>query len=122
MRDPEFRRSQENGLRLPHVAPINALVDALRGEGRGWVPYIAPVCSGVEARMLSILQDHGSMTDSAQRGGGFLCLENDDATAERFATVLIDAGLGAEDMVPGNAFPIQPVQRRISVGRLAAGM
>lgn len=38
MRDPVFRRSQEDGIRLPHVAPINALVDDLRQWGHGWVP------------------------------------------------------------------------------------
>jgi hypothetical protein len=55
--------------------------------------------------MLSILRDPGPMTDSAQRGSGFLCLENDDATAERFAMFLTDAGLRAENMVPWNAYP-----------------
>ena len=59
MRDPEFRRSQENGLRLPHVAPINALVDELRRERRGWVPYIAPVYGGVESRMLAFFGIRG---------------------------------------------------------------
>jgi hypothetical protein len=31
---------------------------------------------GVDAEMLAILRDPGPMTDSAQRGTGFLCLEN----------------------------------------------
>jgi hypothetical protein len=32
MRDAAFRRSQEQGIRLPHIAPLNALVDDLRGK------------------------------------------------------------------------------------------
>ena len=73
--------SQEDGIRLPHVAPINALVDDLRQWGRGWVPYVAPIYGGVNAQMLSVLRDPGPMTDSAGKGSGFLCLENDDAAA-----------------------------------------
>jgi hypothetical protein len=52
MLDPVFRRSRLDG-RLPHVAPVNALADELRG----WVPYVAPLYGGVEARMLSVLRD-----------------------------------------------------------------
>jgi hypothetical protein len=75
MRDESFRRSREEGLRLPHIAPLNALVDDLREEGRGWVPYLAPMYLGVDAGMLAILRDPGPMTDSTQRGSSFLCLE-----------------------------------------------
>jgi hypothetical protein len=40
-RDTNIGTLQE-GLRLPHIAPIIALVDELRDEGgRGWVPYVA---------------------------------------------------------------------------------
>ena len=67
MREPEFRQSQEAGIRLPHIAPINALVDELREEGRGWVPYVAPVYGGVDAQMLSVLRDPGPMTDAYGR-------------------------------------------------------
>lgn len=120
MRDPVFRRSQEEGIRLPHVEPINALVDELRQEGRGWVPYVAPLYGGVEARMLSILRDPGPMTDSNAKGSGFLCLENDDPAAERFATLLHEAGLRADQMVPWNAYPWyinrKPVAAELQVG------
>src|ERR1700751_2936908 len=93
MREPAFRRSQEEGIWSPHVAPINALVDQLRAEGRGWVPYVAPIYGGIEARMLSILRDPGPMTNAADGGSGFLCLENDDPAAELFATLLAAAGI-----------------------------
>lgn len=38
--------------------------------------------------------DPGSMTNSQRGGSGLLCQENDDVTAERFATQLDDAGIG----------------------------
>jgi hypothetical protein len=42
MRDPQFRQQQVDGLRAPHVAPVNAPVDELiNSVGRGWVPYVA---------------------------------------------------------------------------------
>jgi hypothetical protein len=105
MKDAAFRRSQEAGIRLPHIAPINALVDELREEGRGWVPYVAPLYGGVEAEMLSILRDPGPMTNPKQKGSGFLCLENDDPAAARFATLLAEAVIAPDRMIPWNAYP-----------------
>ena len=121
MKDPLFRQAQEDGLRLPHVSPINALVDDLREEGRGWVPYVAPIYGGVDAEMLSILRDPGPMTNDAQNGSGFLCLENDDAAAERFATLLAEAGLTAADMTPWNAYPWY-INRKPNAAELDAGV
>jgi hypothetical protein len=122
MRDSAFRRSQEEGIRLPHIAPLNALVDDLRDEGgRGWVPYIAPIYGGVEARMLSVLRDPGPMTHAASGGSGFLCLENDDASAERFATLLDEAGIAVPDMNPWNAYPWY-INRGLSAQEREAGV
>jgi hypothetical protein len=45
------------------------------------------------------------MTNAASGGRGFLCLENDDPAAERFATLLDEAGIAAGDMNPWNAYP-----------------
>jgi hypothetical protein len=105
MRDESFRRSQEEGLRLAHIAPLNGLVDELRNEGRGWVPYLAPMYGGVDAEMLTILRDPGPMTDSNERGSGFLCPENDDSTAELYASLLDEAGIAPNRMVAWNAYP-----------------
>ena len=121
MRDPAFVRSQLEGLRLLHVAPINALVDELRGWGRGWVPYVAPIYGGVDARMLSVLRDPGRGTNDASDGSGFLCLENDDATAEQFANLLDEAGISPAEMVPWNAYPWF-INRRPKTGELDAGI
>ena len=39
MRDQQFRKQQMDGLRAPHVASVNALVDELTDpSGRGWAP------------------------------------------------------------------------------------
>jgi hypothetical protein len=121
MRDPVFRRSQEQGIRLPHVAPVNNLVDQLREKGRGLVPYVAPIYGGVEAEMLSVLRDPGPMTNEAARGsGGFLCLENDDPAAELFATLLADAGIAPAKMTPWNAYPWY-INRKPTSTELTAG-
>jgi hypothetical protein len=73
MRDPDFRQQQLDGLRAPHVAPINALVDELRDlDGRGWVPYVAPVYGVIYARVLCIQRDPGRMTRSGHGGSGFV--------------------------------------------------
>jgi uracil-DNA glycosylase len=121
MRDPLFRRSQEEGLRLPHIAPINALVDELREEERGWVPYVAPLYGGIEAEMLSVLRDPGPMTNRANNGSGFLCLENDDPAAELLATLLAEAGIAPVKMTPWNAYPWY-INRAPKAAELEAGM
>jgi Uracil DNA glycosylase superfamily len=121
MREESFRRSQEEGLRLTHIAPLNALVDDLRTEGRGWVPYLAPMYGGVEAEMLAILRDPGPMTDSSERGSGFLCLENDDPAAELYASLLDEAGIAPSRMVAWNAYPWY-INRKPTSAELAIGV
>jgi len=52
MRDPQFRQQQADSRRAPYVAPVNAPVDELIDpSGRGWVPHMAPVYGGVDARV-----------------------------------------------------------------------
>lgn len=104
--DLQFRQQQLDGLRAPHIAPVNALVDELiNPSGRGWIPYVAPVYGGVDARVLCIQRDPGPKTHSQLGGSGFLCLENDDATAERFATLLDGAGIAVSETLAWNAYP-----------------
>src|SRR5260370_30842132 len=106
MRDPAFRQQQIDGLRAPHVARINALVDELIDpSGRGWVPSVAPVCGGVHARVLCIQRDPGPKTNSQHGGSWFLCPENDDATAERFAILLDSASIAVGETLAWNAYP-----------------
>ena len=122
MRDSDFRQQQRDGLWSPHVAPINALVDELRDlDGRGWVPYVAPVYGGIYARVLCIQRDPGPMTRSQHGGSGFLCPENDDATAERYATMLDEAGIAVNDILGWNAYPWY-INRAPRAAELEAGV
>jgi hypothetical protein len=124
MSDPQFRRQQVDGLRASHIAPVNALVDELKDpSGRGWVPYVAPAYGGVDARVLNIHQDPGPMTHSQHGGSGFLSPENDDPSAERFATLLDDAGIAVGETLSWNAYPWYiHGNRRLSAAELEAGV
>jgi hypothetical protein len=105
MSDPAFRRSQFDGLRDPHIAPFTELVDDLRDRaGRGWMPYIAPMYGGVNARVLSIFRDPGPKTQDGA-GSGMLCCQNEDPSAELHATLLADAGIPVAELLPWNAYP-----------------
>jgi len=81
------------------------MVDELRDQdGRGWMPYVAPWHGGTEARVLSVLRDPGPKTQDGT-GSGFLCTENDDATAERQSAGFADVGIESRDTMPWNAYP-----------------
>jgi hypothetical protein len=122
MRDPQFRQQQADDLRAPHVAPVNALVDELvNPAGRGWVPYVAPLYGGVNARVLNIHRDPGPKTRSQHGGSGFLCTENDDASAERFATLLDSAGIAVSETLSWNAYPWY-INRSPRAAELEAGV
>ena len=123
MADPEFRRSQEMGIRLPHVAPINALVDELRSSSpdKQWMPYVAPLHGGIDARMMNLLRDPGPMTHSGMAGSGFLCVENDDPAAERFLGLMTEAGISPGVTIPWNAYPWY-INRKPMAAELDAGV
>jgi hypothetical protein len=123
MRNPQFRQQQVDGLRAPHVGPINALVDALIDlSGRGWVPYVSPDYGGVDARVLNIFRDPGPKTHRQHDGSGFLCVENDDPSAERFATLLDDAGIAVDETLSWNAYPWYVYGRMPGAAELEAGV
>ncbi len=106
MRDAAYRHEQRSGIREPHVAPVNRLIDELAGQGHGWVPHIAPVHGGVRARLLWVMRDPGPKTaDPDHEDTGFLCSENDDPTAERLCDLLDHAGIDLADTMPWNAYP-----------------
>ena len=105
MADESFRVEQEQARYAPHVRAINELVDQLRDPGgRGWMPYVAPWHGGVHARVLSVLRDPGPKTQDGV-GSGFLCVENDDPTAELQCRAFAEVGIDARDVTPWNAYP-----------------
>ncbi len=121
MRDPGFRHAQRDNLYAPHMAPINELIDRLAGGNRGWLPHIAPVHGGMNARLLWVLRDPGPAVQDPERpGAGFLCVENDDPTARRLCDLLDHAGVEVGDTLPWNAYPWY-INRAPTVSELRAG-
>jgi uracil-DNA glycosylase len=105
MADPAFRRDQWDRRFQPHVARINELVDDLRRQREGRVPYVAPLYGGANAQILFIFQDPGPGTDASAAGSGFLCSENDDPSAEVFSECLEASGLVVSRVITWNAYP-----------------
>lgn len=102
-----FRNGQMQDRYASHVAPINRLVDDAFGRpDLGWMPYVAPLHGGTQARVLSVLRDPGpKVRQSADHEHGFLCIENDDPTAEAQATLFESVGISPSDVTPWNAYP-----------------
>jgi hypothetical protein len=120
MRDPVFKADQRAQLMAPDIKPINQLVDRLSGfEGRGWMPYVAPIHGGTKARVLSVLRDPGPKTQN-EGGSGFLCIENDDPTAESQAELFKRFGIKTADVLPWNAYPWY-INRAPNAAELDAG-
>ncbi|MEV7757831.1 uracil-DNA glycosylase [Microbacterium sp. NPDC089180] len=120
MADPAFRTQQWDERYAPHIAPVNRYVDELRGVGRGFVPYVAPLHGGVNAQLLSILRDPGPATRDGI-GSGFVCVENDDGSAELQAQLLETVSLSPTDLLPWNAYPWY-INRAPKASELDAGV
>jgi hypothetical protein len=121
MANEEFRQEQWERRYDEHIAPINRLVDELQVKSdRGWLPYVAPMYGGVNARLLSVLRDPGPKTRSGQ-GSGFLCMENDDPSAEAIVGYFSEAGIDPLDILPWNAYPWY-INRNPSSPELEAGI
>ena len=126
MRDDAFRAEQHRGIRLPHIAKFNDLVDELRAERGGvQMPYIAPLYGGTEARVLSVFQDPGPKTDEIH-GSGMLCVENDDPAAQYMSELLAGAGIPPAELIPWNAYPWYIHERgtttKLTAAHLEAGV
>lgn len=105
MRDPQFRQAQWDTRYAEHVAPLNRYVDELgTHDAAGSPPYIAPMYYGVNARALLVSRDPGPKA-GGERGSGFLCIENDDSSAERMWMFARDAGVDVRHLIPWNAYP-----------------
>ena len=103
MRDAEFKASQFARQSDPHIASINAFVDRLTDpDGRGWLPKVAPMHGGVDAKILSVLSDPGKATLDGS-GSGFLCIENNDATAEAQCKLFEAHGISPRWVLPWTA-------------------
>ena len=105
MGDPAFRAEQWSRRFDPHIAPVNRFVDSLKDvDGRGWLPYVAPLHAGVDARLLTLLRDPGPATQQ-DVGSGFLCVQNADPTAEQLARAFDSVRIHPHEYLPWNAYP-----------------
>lgn len=105
MADPAFAARQQKQKYDGAVGQINCWIDELRHrDGRGWMPHVAPLHAGTDAKVLSVLSDPGPATRDGV-GSGFLCIENDDQTAESQVKGFAEVDLAAHDVLPWNAYP-----------------
>ncbi|WP_421874631.1 uracil-DNA glycosylase [Mycolicibacterium wolinskyi] len=103
-----------------HIAPINQFVADLRDVANNlWLPEVAPMHGGIDAQVLSVLRDPGPKTQLGS-GSGFLCIENDDPTAERQLQLFEQHGISPRKVLPWNAYPWY-VNRAPKAGELNAG-
>ncbi|WP_280505081.1 uracil-DNA glycosylase, partial [Nocardia farcinica] len=102
--DPEYREQQYANRYEGPVAAINRLVDELVEESGEWMPYVAPVLGGTNARLLTLFRDPGPKT-RVDKGSGMLSPENDDQSAERFLTFFEESGLAAGELMTWNTYP-----------------
>lgn len=105
MASKEFHRAQWESRYATHVEPINRFVDRLGSRSNApRPPYVAPLYGGVNAELLNVLRDPGPMTQEGS-GSGFICLENDDPTAENMANLLDAVGIPPSRAMLWNAYP-----------------
>lgn len=104
MSDPAFLADQRARLHEPHIAPITDYIDGLRTSSGRWVPYVAPLHGGVNARVLNVLRDPGPKTRDVG-GSGMICIENDDQTAAAMYELMVQAGMMPDQLCPWNAYP-----------------
>jgi hypothetical protein len=122
MSEPAFREDQLKGLYAPHVKPINKLVDELRVDQERWVPHVAPLQAGVNARLLWLGSDPGPLPPAAGRPyDGLLSVEGDDAGSARIGALLKRAGIDVAETCPWNACPWY-VDREPNATQLKAGL
>lgn len=121
MADRTFRAAALAAVHDEPVRAINELVEELRADRRGWVPYVAPTYGGVTAELLLLFRDPGPMTNPDNAGSGFLSAENDDESARRCAWLLDTVGVSQARCVSWNAYPWY-INRKPGPTELDAGL
>ncbi|WP_199184002.1 hypothetical protein [Cryobacterium sp. Y57] len=103
LKDAGYRAEQWQQRKAPHIKPVNDYVDEISTPDL-WVPCVAPIHGGINARVLFVLRDPGPATQR-ETGSGFISIENDDPTAERQCNRFESVGLSASAILPWNAYP-----------------
>lgn len=100
--DDPFWAGQAAGLREPHVAPVNDLVEALSLAKHGVkLPLAAPWHGGIKAPALVVLNDPGE----AALVPDFLCVRNPDRASDRQRHLMTASGINPADLCPWNGYP-----------------
>lgn len=120
MKEHAFRQEQIANIYRAHIKPINELVDQLKDSENGWMPYVAPLYGGKDARLLSILRDPGPKTQ-IDGGRGFICLENDDSTAELMCSMFEKHNISPSDAMLWNIYPWY-INQKPSVEQIRKGI
>ena len=104
MREQAFHQEQMANIYSPHIKLINEFVDKLSKSENAWMPYVAPLYGGTNARLLSLLRDPGPKTQ-VDGGSGFISLENDDPTAELMCNMFNQHNISPSDSMLWNIYP-----------------
>lgn len=85
----------------PSAQPLREWADDLAARRDVIVPYFDPTDSGVDSRVLFLLEAPGPMTNTSNRraGSGFISADNNDATAENMWRARSSAGLVGGAMI-----------------------
>ena len=107
-------------LSLPHVAPIAAAIERIRGVGAqgDTVPDVDPLDGGTGARILFLMEKPGP--DAARTG--FVSRDNDAQTAEASWRFLRAAGLDRREVLFWNTAPWWNGTIRFTAGERARGL
>lgn len=106
-RDPTEITRREAQIDLPHAAPLNRWVRALRERlgPNAIVPWFDPADGGIEARILWLLEAPGPKATRERGGSGFISCNNNDASAQNTWQTREEAGVPRKLVVHWNAIP-----------------
>lgn len=102
-RDAQVVSGKQARLREKHIAPITELVEVIRQErGHEFVPYVDPTLSGVNARILFLLETPARPAALSSR---MLSPDNNDSTAANVWELYRQSGLPRDKATHWNAVP-----------------
>lgn len=109
-REPAVVESKRARTHEPHLASLTKLVEEMRTETGGEVPWFDPDSGGVDARALFLMEASGARSTARRPGGktigsGFISLDNDDGTAEALWRLIREADLPRRALVMWNIVP-----------------
>ena len=124
LRDPEARQARRRLLAEPHIRPLTAYVEQLRGRSPDEFPDFDPLDGGVEARLLFLMEKPGPMTSAlrtGRAGSGFISRDNDDPTAEAIFNFMGNAGIPRRETVLWNLIPGWNGTRKVTAREVREG-